>query len=53
MNEKFQGLGKKQRQAMKKRWREEGQGQSLKQWAAQNALVGDAAQAWLNHKRGK
>ena len=51
--EKFAGLGKRERRRLIRRWKSEGQGLSLKQWAQQNNLVGDAAQAWLGTKRGK
>ena len=51
--EKSKGLGRRERRRLLRRWKEEGAGLSLKQWAQQNALVGDAAQAWLEQKRGK
>ena len=49
--ESFEGLGRVKLREMKKRWRTEGSGLSLKQWARQNNLVGDAAQAWLENKK--
>jgi len=36
---------------MKKRWKEEGSGLSLKEWA-KNGQVGDAQAAWIEAKRG-
>jgi hypothetical protein len=48
--EKFRGIGKGLRQQMKKRWRQEGSGKSLKEWARE-ALVGDAAAAWIASKQ--
>jgi hypothetical protein len=50
--ELFTGLGRRERRRLLRRWKEEGAGLSLKQWAQQNDLVGDAAQAWLAAKRG-
>jgi hypothetical protein len=50
--EKTTGLGKSERRRMIRRWKSEGVGLSLKQWAHQNDLVGDAAQAWLTVKKG-
>ena len=50
--EKFRGIGKNLRQQMKKRWSQEGGGKSLKEWARE-ALVGDAAAAWIAAKRKK
>jgi hypothetical protein len=49
-NDGFAGLGRKERRRMVRRWQCEGAGQSLKAWARQ-ALVGDAAAAWLASKR--
>lgn len=49
--EGFSGIGRAERRRMVKRWRESGSGLSLKEWAKQNAQVGDAAQAWLESKR--
>lgn len=49
--EGFKGLGRQERQRMIRRWKEEGRGLSLKEWARQNAQVGDAALVWLEHKR--
>jgi hypothetical protein len=37
---------------MIKQWKAEGKGLSLKQWAARQNPVGDAACIWLNSKRG-
>ena len=45
------GLGRAQRRRMKSRWKLEGRGLSLKEWA-KRSLVGDAAQAWIHHKLG-
>jgi hypothetical protein len=54
-DEAFRGLGRKERRRMKKRWKEEGGGQSggqsLKEWAKKGG-VGDASVAWLENKRG-
>jgi hypothetical protein len=50
--ERAGGLGRKERRRMKKRWREEGGGQSLKEWARKHDEVGDAAVAWIEGKRG-
>lgn len=49
--EGYDGLGRTQRRRMKSRWKLEGRGLSLKEWAAK-ALVGDAAYAWIHHKQG-
>jgi len=51
--EKSKGLGRRERQRLIRRWKKDGTGLSLKQWAQTNALVGDAAQAWLEQKRGR
>ena len=51
VHEGFRGIGRKERRRLVKRWRQEGAGLSLKQWAQQNNLVGDAAQAWIESKR--
>ena len=48
--EAFRGLGRKERRRMKKRWREEGSHESLKEWA-KKGQVGDAAVVWLERKR--
>ncbi len=50
--EGFNGLGRARRQEMIRRWKKEGQprGLSLKAWARE-ALVGDAALAWLETKK--
>lgn len=50
-NEGYKGIGKTCRRAMIKRWKASGTSLSLKQWAAQQDKVGDAAQAWLITKR--
>jgi len=46
------GVGRKWRNDLKRRWRAEGlpQGLSLKQWAKQ-AGIGDAAFVWYQHKK--
>jgi hypothetical protein len=49
--EGFFGLGRRDRQRLKRRWKASGSGLSLKQWASANDMVGDAAQAWLNAKK--
>ena len=51
--EGFNGIGKKSRRAMIKRWKEEGasQGLSLREWARQ-AGVGDSADVWIKSKTG-
>jgi len=48
--EGYKGIGRRMRRWMVRRWKAEGRGMSLKQWA-QLALVGDAAQSWLQHKK--
>jgi hypothetical protein len=50
--EGFNGVGKRVRRLVVKLWRESGTGKSLKQWADE-ALVGDAAAAWIASKRGR
>jgi hypothetical protein len=50
MTEKTQGIGRQERRRLLRRWKQDGRGLSLKQWARQNALVGDAAAAWLESK---
>ncbi len=49
----FFGVGKTERRRLVQRWKEEGKplGLSLKQWAAQQHPVGDAAFNWLQAKR--
>jgi hypothetical protein len=49
--ERSRGIGKKELRRMKKRWKEEGSGLSLKEWA-KNGQVGDAQAAWIEAKRG-
>lgn len=51
--EEYNGIGRKSRRNMIKRWKEEGvpQGLSLKQWAHQTG-VGDAADVWIKSKIG-
>lgn len=49
--EGYRGLGRRERRRMLRRWKIEGRGQSLKQWA-RGAVVGEAALAWLASKRG-
>ena len=51
--EKTTGLGRRERRRLVRRWKAEGEGLSLKQWAQKNAVVGDAAEAWLEIKRTK
>jgi hypothetical protein len=48
--EGFQGIGRRERRSMIRRWRSEGRGMSLKQWA-RLVEVGDAATAWLEKKK--
>lgn len=50
--EGYQGIGRRERRRMIRRWKEEGRGLSLKQWAV-NAGIGEAALAWIRHKRDK
>ena len=50
-SEGFNGIGRAERRRMVKRWKESGSGLSLREWARQNAQVGDAAQGWLEHKK--
>ena len=50
--EGYKGIGRRLRRWMLRRWKAEGRGMSLKQWA-RSALVGDAALAWLAHKRSE
>jgi len=49
----YPGIGKTERRRMVQRWKEEGKplGLSLKQWAAQQHPVGDAAFNWLQAKK--
>ncbi len=49
-HEGYKGLGRADRRRMKRRWRTEGQGMSLKQWAKHTG-VGDAADVWLKAKK--
>ena len=48
--EGFYGIGRRERRNMIRRWKSEGHGMSLKQWA-RLAQVGEAATAWLETKR--
>jgi hypothetical protein len=48
--EGFCGIGRRERRNMIRRWKSEGHGMSLKQWA-RLAKVGEAATAWLETKR--
>jgi hypothetical protein len=48
--EGFSGIGRRERRIMIRRWKSEGKGKSLKQWA-RLAGVGDAAIAWLEKKK--
>jgi hypothetical protein len=48
--EGYRGLGRRERRRMVRRWKTEGRGQSLKEWA-RRAAVGDAAVAWLENKK--
>jgi hypothetical protein len=50
--EGFRGIGRRERQSMVRRWKSEGHGMSLKQWA-RLGKVGDAATAWLEKKRAR
>lgn len=49
----YPGVGKTERRRVIQRWKEEGKplGLSLKQWAAQQHPVGDAAFNWLMAKK--
>ncbi|MEQ9317946.1 MAG: hypothetical protein RIF41_02265 [Polyangiaceae bacterium] len=49
----YPGIGKTERRRVIQRWKEEGKplGLSLKQWAAQQHPVGDAAFNWLQAKK--
>lgn len=49
----YPGVGKTERRRVIQRWKEEGKplDLSLKQWAAQQHPVGDAAFAWLSAKK--
>jgi len=50
--EGYKGLGRRERQRLIRRWKAEGQGRSLKDWARSlSTLVGDAAKAWIEHKK--
>ena len=54
MNENdYQGIGRRHRRQMIARWKREGRplGLSLKQWAAKQHPVGDAAFVWLQAKK--
>ncbi len=50
--EGYQGLGRRLRQEMIRRWKKEGQpqGLSLKEWAKQTG-IGDAAFVWFEAKK--
>jgi len=48
--EGYRGLGRQARREMIRRWKKEGSGLSLKDWA-RAAGVGDAAFVWAEHKR--
>jgi len=50
LESKSKGIGRKERQRMIRRWKIEGNGLSLKEWAKQQG-VGDAALAWKEAKR--
>jgi len=53
-NETFHGLGKTECRRMKRRWREEGGGLSLRAWARLQHPVGESAYHWLKAKtKGK
>lgn len=49
------GIGRRLRRQMVAQWKEEGRplGMSLKQWAAQQHPVGDAAYWWLQAKKNR
>lgn len=49
--ETFHGLGRRERRRMIRRWKVEGEGKSLKDWARTCAQVGDAALAWIENKK--
>ena len=49
--EGFHGIGRRERRSMIRRWKTEGLGMSLKQWARRQSQVGDAATAWLEKKK--
>lgn len=48
--EGYNGVGKKERQRLKRQWKAEGKGLSLKEWARKKG-VGDAAYVWVEHKK--
>jgi hypothetical protein len=49
--EGFNGIGRTELRRMRRQWKAEGSGKSLKQWARENSQVGTAAQAWLGKKK--
>jgi len=51
-NEGYRGIGREERRRMIRRWKEEGRGLSLKQWARM-AGIGDAALSWIMSKKGR
>ncbi len=51
-DEGYKGLGRRERRRLIQRWKAEGQGMSLKDWARSKAsLVGDSAKVWIENKR--
>ncbi len=51
-SEGYKGIGRRARRLMIRLWKSEGRGMSLKAWA-RKAGVGEAAAAWLEHKKGQ
>jgi hypothetical protein len=49
--ETYKGIGRTERRRMIRKWKEEGNGLSLRAWAARQHPVGDAAYVWLRAKR--
>ena len=50
--ETSKGVGSMERRRMIRKWKLEGQGLSLKEWARRQS-VGDAALAWVEGKKAK
>ncbi len=50
--EGYNGLGRRERRRLIRRWKVEGNGLSLKDWARSlSTLVGDSAKVWIEHKK--
>lgn len=49
--EGYKGIGRAARRVMIRRWKREGKGLSLKQWARKQG-VGDVANVWAHAKSG-